>query len=84
MQRKHTRTLSALFSHPTPANIHWRDIESLLKSLGAEIEEREGSRIAVFLFEEVQVFHRPHPEPTTDKGAVVSVRKWLQLHGVMT
>lgn len=84
MQRKHTRTLSAICSHPTPANIHWRDIEALLKSLGAEIEEREGSRIAVFLFNEVQVFYRPHPEPTTDKGAVVSVRKWLQSHGVTT
>ncbi len=84
MQRKHTKTVSAIFGHPTPANIHWRDVEALLKSLGAEIEEREGSRIAVFLFSEVQVFHRPHPEPTMDKGAVVSVRKWLQSHGVTT
>ena len=84
MQRKHTKTLSAIFGHPVSANIHWREIEALLKSLGAEIEEREGSRIAVFLFNEVQVFHRPHPEPTTDKGAVVSVRKWLQAHGVTT
>ncbi|MDN5848186.1 MAG: type II toxin-antitoxin system HicA family toxin [Nitrococcus sp.] len=82
MKRKHTKTLAALFTHPTPANIQWRDIESLLQGLGAEIEEREGSRVAVILFEEVQVFHRPHPERITDKGAVVSVRKWLQSHGV--
>ena len=42
----------------------------------------EGSRVAVVLFEEVRVFHRPHPSPNTDKGAVASVRKWLEQYGV--
>ena len=82
MKRKHLRTLEAIFIHPTSANIHWRDIEALFNELGAEISEREGSRIAVVLFSEVRVFHRPHPSPDTDKGAVVSVRKWLEQHGV--
>jgi hypothetical protein len=44
--------------------------------------EREGSRVAIVLFNEVRVFHRPHPSPKTDKGALVSVRKWLEQHGV--
>ena len=82
MNRKHAKTLSAIFAHPAPANIHWRDIEALLKSLGAKVMEREGSRVAVILFGQVQVYHRPHPQPTTDKGAVASIRKWLELHGV--
>jgi hypothetical protein len=82
VKRKHARTLAAIFAHPTSANIQWRDIEALLKSLGAEVVQREGSRVAVILFGEVQVYHRPHPEPTTDKGAVASVRKWLESHGV--
>lgn len=82
MNRKHAKTLAAIFAHPTSANIQWRDIEALFKALGAEIEEREGSRVAVILFGEVQVFHRPHPKPATDKGAVASVRKWLDSHGV--
>jgi hypothetical protein len=38
-------------------------------ALGAEVSEREGSRVAVFLFNEVRIFHRPHPAPDTDKGA---------------
>jgi hypothetical protein len=84
VKRKHARTLAAIFAHPTSANIQWRDIEALLKSLGAEVVQREGSRVAVILFGEVQVYHRPHPEPTTDKGAVASVRKWLESHGVTT
>lgn len=82
MNRKHTRTLAAIFTRPVSANIHWRDIEALLLALGADIEEREGSRIAVILFNQVQVFHRPHPSPVTDKGAVASVRRWLEAHGV--
>jgi hypothetical protein len=28
------------------------------------------------------VFHRPHPSPATDKGAVASIRKWLKENGV--
>lgn len=28
--------------------------------------------MGVFLFGEVRVFHRPHPSPDTDKGAVAS------------
>ena len=83
MKRKHQRTLEAIFAHPTSANVQWRDIEVLFKELGAEISEREGSRVAVVLFNEVRVFHRPHPSPDTDKGAVASVRKWLEQHGVL-
>ncbi|MCA3166967.1 MAG: type II toxin-antitoxin system HicA family toxin, partial [Burkholderiales bacterium] len=50
--------------------------------LGGQIAEREGSRVLVRLFADRRVFHRPHPEPTTDKGAVESIRKWLEDHGV--
>jgi len=82
MKRKHQRTLEAIFARPVSANIQWRDIEALFRELGAEIEEREGSRLEVFLFGEIRVFHRPHPRPDTDKGAVASIRAWLQSHGV--
>lgn len=83
MKRKHQKTLEAIHARPVSANIQWRDIEALLDELGADISERAGSRIAVVLFDEVRVFHRPHPLPDTDKGAVVSVRKWLEQHGVV-
>ena len=82
MKRKSQRTLDAIFAHPTSANVKWRDIKGLFRELGAEISEREGSRIAVVLFKEVRVFHRPHPAPDTDKGAIASIRKWFEQHGV--
>src|SRR5690554_4991479 len=81
MKRKHTKTLAAIFARPTSGSIPWPDIEALFKALGADIEEREGSRIAVVLFGEVRVFHRPHPSTDTDKGAVASIRKWLAENG---
>lgn len=82
VRRKHHKTLEAIFARPVSANIPWRDIEALFLDLGAAISEREGSRVAVVLFGEVRVFHRPHPGPCTDKGAVASIRKWLEQHGV--
>ena len=82
MKVKHRRTLEAVFDRPVQSGIRWSDIEALFVQLGAEVLEREGSRIAVVLFGEVKVFHRPHPSPDTDKGAVDSMRKWLEGHGV--
>jgi hypothetical protein len=82
MKRKHQKTLEQIFSRPVSGNIKWSDIESLFQALGAKIKERDGSRIGVVLFGEIQVFHRPHLSPDTDKGAVSSVRKWLERNGV--
>jgi len=82
MKRKHRRTLELIFARPTSGNIKWNDIESLFIGLGADLSEREGSRIGVRLFGERRVFHRPHPSPNTDKGAVASIRKWLKENGV--
>lgn len=82
MRKKHKATLANLYARPIRADIKWHHIEALLLSLGAQISEREGSRVAVVLFQEVRVFHRPHPSPDADKGAVVSVKKWLEQHGV--
>ena len=82
MQKRHKATLTAIFVHPVSGGIRWREIEALLLALGAEIEEHAGSRVGVVLFGEVRVFHRPHPSPDTDKGAVASLRRWLESHGV--
>ena len=54
MKRKQTKTLDLIYSRPVNGSIKWRDIESLFLALGAEILEREGSRVAVILFDEVK------------------------------
>lgn len=82
MKLRHQRTLELIFARPGSGNIRWNDIVSLFRELGAEIKEREGSRVEVFWFGQVRVYHRPHPGPDTDKGAVANVRGWLEQHGV--
>jgi len=54
MKRKHQRSLELIFGRPTSGNVHWRDIEALFVELGAEVTEREGSRVAVVLAIEAQ------------------------------
>ena len=69
--------MQRIFARPTSGTIPLPDIESLFISIGAEVSERAGSRVAVILFGEVRGFHRPHPSPDTDKGAINSIREWL-------
>jgi hypothetical protein len=81
MKRKHRATLKAIFRHPTSGGIKRPDILALFLEMGAEVTEREGSRVGIRLFGERRVFHRPHPSPDTDKGCVESIRKWFEQHG---
>jgi len=60
----------------------WRDIEALLEAAGAEITEGSGSRVRIALNDVRAVFHRPHPQKETDKGAVKSMRRFLTEAGV--
>jgi hypothetical protein len=62
--------------------VSWSDVESLLRGLGATIEEGRGSRVRVLLNGIPAVFHRPHPRKETDKGALKSVRHFLAKAGV--
>jgi hypothetical protein len=82
MGPKHRRALEAIFEDPVRSNIAWRDIEALLEAAGAEITEGAGSRVRIFLNGVRAVFHRPHPQKETDRGAVKSMRRFLTEAGV--
>ena len=82
MNKKHQKTLEAIFINPPPANINWSTIESLLIALGAEILEVNGSRVRIKLNGVRSVFHRPHPQKETDKVSVKSMRRFLENSGV--
>ncbi len=82
MSSKHQDTLQAIFEDPVRSHIAWRDIEHLLTAVGAEIEEGAGSRVRLALNGVRAVFHRPHPQKETDKGAVKSMRRFLSEAGV--
>ena len=82
MNKKNRKILQAIFHRPVLSNILWKDIETLLVNLGADISEGRGSRVRIELNGEDAVFHRPHPKKETDKGAIVSMRRFLKNAGV--
>ncbi len=82
MHKKQQKNLRHIFDDPVRADVKWSDIESLLEGVGAEISEGRGSRVRIFLNGVRAVFHRPHPEKECDKGALKSIRRFLQEAGV--
>jgi hypothetical protein len=79
---KHDNVLASIFENPVRADIAWRDAESLLRFLGAEITQGRGSRVRVFLNGVRAVFHEPHPQKEMKKAAVRSLRGFLVSAGV--
>ena len=75
---KHEKFLKKLQQKPVPASIDWRDVESLLISLGTKRKEGSGSRVTFILNGVVATFHRPHGSAKTDKGAIKSVINFLE------
>lgn len=57
MRSKHQEILHRVFQEPVQSNIPWKDIESMLKALGAEISEGSGSRVRIALNNVRAVFH---------------------------
>ena len=72
--------LAAIFEKR--AHIAWLDIEAMLLSHGAEISEGRGSRVRIALNGVRAVFHRPHLQKETDRGAVASMRRFLIEAGI--
>ncbi|MBX3529982.1 MAG: type II toxin-antitoxin system HicA family toxin [Rhizobiaceae bacterium] len=82
MNSKHRKTLAAVFAEPTPANIDWNDLESLLVAAGCELVEGRGSRVRFTCNGEVESFHRPHPKKEALRYQVRAARDFLEQIGV--
>jgi len=82
MNRKHLKTLAAVFADPLAGNIEWSKIEALFKSVGCEIIEGSGSRITVLHQGRKAAFHRPHPGKDALRYRVSAARDFLKLIGV--
>jgi hypothetical protein len=81
LNNRRRATLDAIFERPTRSDIAWRDIEKLFEALGGVVTDGAGSRRRVALNSVRAVFHEPHPQRVTDKGAVDSVRDFLRNAG---
>ena len=81
MNSKQRKTLEAIFSKRIPKTLPWNDIESLLKAVGCELEEREGSAVIFDKDGKVLHAHRPHPQREVQPYVVKQVRVYLERIG---
>jgi hypothetical protein len=82
MSRHHTQLLRTIFHDPPSGNVHWRDIESFLRHVGAELEPLSGARWRVTLNRMEYVLHRPHHSNTLTSQSLQHVRTFLARAGV--
>jgi HicA-like toxin of HicAB toxin-antitoxin system len=82
MSRRHAALIRTIFHDPPTGNVHWREIESLLKHVGASLEPISGARIRVKLNHMEGVLHRPHHSNVLDASALMHVREFLARAGV--
>jgi hypothetical protein len=79
---RHLNLLKAIFQEPISANIHWREIESLLHHLGAKIEPTHGARFRVVLNEVEFILHHPHHGNEFNKHDLKQLREHLTQAGI--
>ncbi len=83
MNKRHERTLNAIFRTPVPKTLEWRQIESLLITCGAKSIEGKGSRVRFDLNGVTATFHRPHNRKEARPYQVKDVRRFLEEAGII-
>ena len=82
MSHKHRNVLQAIYHDPVSANIQWREVESLLHHLGADIEPSHGARFRVVLNKREFFVHHPHHSNEFAKQEIMHLRECLASAGV--
>jgi len=82
MSHKHAQLLRTIFHDPISANVHWREVESLLNHLGASVEPAHGARFHVRLNRAEAYLHHPHHSNVLDRTAIKYLREFLAHAGV--
>jgi hypothetical protein len=79
---RHLSLLQAIFQEPGSANIHWREVESLLHHLGAVIEPIHGARFRVVLNQVEFILHHPHHGNECSKQDIKQLKEHLSQAGI--
>lgn len=82
LNKKHQRTLGAIFSTQVPATLPWRRIETLFIAPGAIKKERKGSGIVFHLNGKRVTFHIPHPQKEAQRYQIRRARNFLEEVGI--
>ena len=84
MSHNHNRLLQTILEESLGANIHWRDVESLLRHLGAAIAPGHGARMKIELNGVIGTLHRPHHSGVCSKQDIRHIRDFLTEAGVVS
>ncbi len=82
VRTKHARTLARAFETSSATSLRWDEVEAMPLANGAWLASGRGSRVRIELRGVRAVFHRPHPRNELDRGALVSLRRFLEQAGV--
>ena len=77
MNSKQTKLKKSILSPPTPKNITYKEIHSLLLNLGCKLDEGAGSRLTYSKDKNLLQFHKPHPENTLKSYVILKIREFL-------
>jgi hypothetical protein len=78
MSSHHAKLIRQIFQDPPTHSLHWRDVESLLRHVGAAVEPLSGARIKVTKQRFEAVLHRPHHGANEmDKQGLMALRGFL-------
>ena len=75
LSNHHRTTIRKILDHPVSSNVEWRQVLSLLESIGEVVEEHNGS-FRVTVGAETETFRRPH-DKDVDKQMIVDLRRML-------
>lgn len=79
LSSRHRDTIEKIFDRPSSGNVEWREVLSLLETVGDVVEEPNG-RYRVTLGGETEVVDRPHGKDV-DVQLLVDLRRMLRKAG---
>ena len=79
LSNRHRDTIEKIFDRPSSGNVEWRNVLSLLETVGDVVEEPNG-RYRVTLGGETEVVDRPHGKDV-DVQLLVDLRRMLRKAG---
>jgi hypothetical protein len=79
LTHRHRDTLERIFSHPSSGNIEWRQVLSLLETIGTTTQEHNG-KVKVTLGPETEILQPPRGKDI-DQQTIVDLRRMLTQAG---
>lgn len=79
LSHHHRATVEKILGHPASGNVEWREVLSLLESIG-EVSEEHNGHFHVTVGPETEVLHKPR-DKDVDEQMIVDLRRLLTQAG---